>query len=207
MRLISPTDYFVHPIYWKNPVVYRRKHICSITKSVIGKEQRSVLNTLVRRELQFSIHTRNQSETYHFKSHVRLYLHQVWGVPLWFYEMSLFADASGTTLNVDSTQYRELVAGQRVILVTDYDTYEVGVINTFDTISITLTSSLTTSWSSGTKVYPVVSCEMQDFQDISYPYKELVLSELSFIESFRVEHTTTTTTTTTSSSSTTTTTT
>lgn len=207
MQLEQPTDYFVYPIFWGNGVVYRRSHVCSILTSVVGKEQRSVLNTLVRRELEYSVVTRSQTETYYLKSRLRLYMHLVWGVPLWFYDMQLTADASGTTLNVNETDYRELAEGQEVIIVTDYKTYEVGTIDTggIAATTITLASSLSSTWPNGTKVYPVLRCEIGSTQEMEFMYKHLLKVSVLFIESFRGgDYTTTTTTTTTSTTTTTT---
>jgi len=185
VNLEQPSDYFVHPIYWANDVIFDRSFVNSISTSVTGREQRNILTTLVRRKISYSVITRNQEESYYLKGHLRLYLHLVWGVPLWIYDMTLTANASSTTLNVNSTAYRELLVGQGVILVTNYKTYEVGTIDSFDATSITLSSGLSSTWIAGTKVYPVLRSEIGNAQEITVPYKHLFGLSISFVESFR----------------------
>ena len=185
MILEQPTDYFVHPVYWGNGIVYRRSFVNSISTSVTGIEQRSVLNTLIRRGLDYSVITRTQEESYYLKGHLRLYQHLVWGVPLWQYDMTLTVAASGTVLNVDSTSYRELVTDQELILVSDYKTYEVGTIYDWNSTQISLDSSIAVAWPIGTKVYPVLRSEMSNIQEFTFVYKHLLGIDISFVESFR----------------------
>ena len=187
MDLEQPSAYFVHPVYWGSKLQYTRSYRISITKALSGKEQRSLLNNYVRRELIYDVITRSQSESYHLKKYLKAYIHMVWGVPLWQYDMSLSAQAASgqAVLNLVSTLYREIVTGALILLYTDYKTYEVGTVDTASSTQITLTGNLTSTWASGTKVYPIMRSTIASAQEFGAKVPEVFAMNIQFVESYR----------------------
>ncbi|RLA02593.1 MAG: hypothetical protein DRQ42_00185 [Gammaproteobacteria bacterium] len=187
MDLEQPTAYFVHPVYWGSGFNYGRSYMSSITTALVGVEQRSLLHHYPRREIIYDVITRNQIETYHIKKYLKAYLHKTWGVPIWVYGMTLTQAASigASTLNVGSTQWRELSALSYVLLYTDYQTYEVIQVQSFTTSQITTVTNLTSSWGIGTKVYPVLRANLSAAQEFGAKVPEVFAIKMHFIESFR----------------------
>jgi len=185
MDLVQPSAYFTHPANWSvNPMFYRG-YICSVKRAVVGLEQRSCFNSKVRRRLEYTAITGSQQESYYLKKYMKANRHLIWGVPIWMHEMVLTAIASTDALEVDSTTHRELEVDQEVVLFTNYSTYEVGTIQTIGSTTITLDSAVSSSWSIGTKVYPILRSEIESFDGWLAKAPDIFIINISFSESFR----------------------
>lgn len=189
MDLESISRYFVHGVYWKARVGWSRSWVNSILRTITGYEQRSSLNTNVRRKLSYTVNTRTRRELAYMKSSIRKHINDIWGVPIWIYDMELSGDeaAGQTTLGMNQTYYRELQNATEVILVRDYDTWEVGTINTYGLAGkyVQITSGLSSFWKQGTKVYPVLRCEIANVIEVRAPVPSVMTVEIEFVESYR----------------------
>ena len=187
MQLETPAAYFVHPVYWEGNLHYTRSYRVSTLKALTGREQRSLLNHYVRRELVYDVITRDQAEPYHLKKYLKAYAHRVWGVPLWQYEMVLSAEAASgqATLSITSTLYREVIQDMSVLLYSNYKTYEVGVVNTVSSTQIVLDSNLSSTWPVGTKAYPIMRSVITSAQEFGAKVPEIFAMNIHFIESYR----------------------
>jgi hypothetical protein len=103
-------------------------------------------------------------------------------------ELTAAVEIDDLTISVDSTAYRELSNGDKIILVTNYNTYEEATIGSFTTTSITVTSALTTAFAVGKKVYPMMTSELVGFKHKVKPKTPgYIVFDVEFIESLRYD--------------------
>lgn len=188
MNLEAPSAYFLHDIYWGNGLSYRRGWRTTIMRSIANTEQRSTLNFYIRRIIGWDVITRNQEEMYYLKKILFRFLHKVWGVPIWPYEMVLSSNhTSGSILNVVTTANRKLNEGAspEIIIMSDYKTYEVGSLSSYNATSITLSSPPTNDWPAGTKVYPSMRCSLGNYAELVSKVPRILHTRVEFVEEYR----------------------
>jgi len=188
MNLEAPSIYFLHDVQWSSGLSYRRRWKTTIMKSIINTEQRSSLNYYIRRAIEWEVVTRTQEETYHLKKILFRFLHKIWGVPIRPYEMVLSSNyVTGSVLNVETTANRKLDEGvsPEIIIMTNYNTYEVGTLSTYGGDSITLTSGLSNAWPKGSKVYPSMRCSIGNAAEIKAKVPKILSMRVEFIEEYR----------------------
>lgn len=185
--LISPSTYFPFYPYWGQNVTFLRGFMNNIHESLDGSEQRNLLVTKVRRSLVFTNITRNESETSYLKRYLNKYKTNVWGCPLWIYEMQLSQGIGigQNVLNVHSTEHREMEVDDEVMIWKGYNRWEVGTVQSITDTQITLDSGVAASWSINTKVFPILRSVLQDTLTIAQETLQHLAIQLEFRESFR----------------------
>jgi hypothetical protein len=88
---------------------------------------------------------------------------RVFGVPVWWDDTELTADATAGDLSitVTSTDYRDFRVGGLVAVFVAQDEFDVVEISSLTSTTIGLTSALVGSYDAGTKVYPLAVCRMR----------------------------------------------
>lgn len=95
-----------------------------------------------------------------------------WACPLWEHEVRLEADASAgaTTITVSSTDFRDYRIGGLVLIFVPDGDYEIRTIDAKTSTTITLASGLTSSYSIGARVVPVVPARLRpNLEGVRYP--------------------------------------
>jgi hypothetical protein len=186
MSLVQPSDYLIYPIDWSSEPKLRRTWYSNILLGMKGNEQRSMLRTLIRHCLVVTICSREEQMTNELKRKILKNLHNVWGVPVWPYEMKLTSSVGigATSLNVQSTVGREVVSFGKV-LIGNYLSYDIVTPTSVTSTSISLSGELPTkAWASGKKLYPLLRADLGDVQEFSQPTPFHYKAEYTFIESF-----------------------
>lgn len=189
MQDVSISVYFSFKPYWENGVKLGRKFMTIVVPSNTGKEMRSILLDSPRRTITYAVRTRDENESFHLKKILRAHIHQVYGVPVFPYEMVLTSKGvQGTnTLTVDSTDYRDMSNFGYAILLKGYNNFEAASILSYDSTHIYLGSVLESDWVVGSKVYPVMPCVLSSMKELGLPTPQHMEAEFEFVEAFRME--------------------
>jgi len=187
--LSTPDVYFVHFPMWDKEVTFRRAYRTSILKTITGKEQRNSLRTIVLKSLSFEVIPSSIAEVNYMRRYLMAYLHSLWGVPVWPREMALSAAAASgqNILSITDTRYRGLANGNVVIVVDDYETYDVGTIDSFTNTQINLVANLANSYTTRHKVYPVLNAQLDSPQKLSRLIPGYSRVGMEFVEPLRSE--------------------
>jgi len=155
----SPQEYLTLFPDWNDEIEFRRQWWTTIQKSIYGSEKRSSIITKPVRALSFTLFPMGDTKSGLIYRKLVKNIHKMWGVPFWQDETYLTADVSAgeTILPVESTQYRNFEVNKFVMVYSGISDYEVGIIESFDATSITLKAGLSSSWSSGAKVFPILA--------------------------------------------------
>lgn len=186
MSLVQPSDYLLYPIDWSVEPKLKRTWYTSILVGMKGNEQRSMLRTLIRHALSFTLCSREEVMTNELKRKLFKNLHNVWGVPVWPCEMKLTSSVAigATTLNVDSTIGKEIVSFGTVF-IGNYNSYDLVTPVSVTATTIALSTALPTkTWASGRKIYPLMRADLGDIQEFSQPTPYHYKAEYTFVESF-----------------------
>lgn len=190
-QLVDPSCCCAFYPLWSESVTFKRRHHTTSLDSEDGSEQRSGVVTKVLRTQGFTVQTKNQAETGYLRRRLTRFVNKVWDVPIWPYEMTLTSDATaGTnTLTVATTANRELAtgSGEKIVLRGAYNNIESGEVSNFDGTTITLSKNLSSTWLSGTKVYPLLRSVIGTAVDLTNPTPEHSKVQFEFIETFRSE--------------------
>lgn len=208
MRIVTP---FLLKPDWNDGIRAFRRWRTVVRKTKSNLEMRSGLRRTVVRALEFSISLMSAAESAYLERKLAKYMHEVLGVPNWVdgTELTAQATAGTATLIVDEHDYREFEEGGFCVLVDsdDPEVYEIGRIDELlDTPArITLTSNLSSTWASGTEVFPLLPMRIDPVQSFSKETDSYGGFNFSGEEELgtQVSLTTTSTTTTTSSTVTT----
>lgn len=161
-----PDTYLNLDTNWTRKVVFEKFWRTTILQSSTGKEQRSALFTWPRRSIISQFNFFNFTDFARIKRKLYKYTHSVWGIPLWQDVSCLTSVATPgqTTLNVNTTNYTNLVSQTYCILIDNNYNFEVVKISSLTDTVITLTSALYSSWSIGTRLYPIINARISDRQ-------------------------------------------
>jgi hypothetical protein len=158
----------------------------SIVAAQVGNEQRSMLFTHPRIKISFVVSPATYAENAWFARALHLYLHGLWGVPVWTdgTELTSAAAADQPVLAVDDTTFRRFYQGRQCILIdkSDWTSYEVGTVLSTTSTQITLSSNLSSAWSSAW-VYPLFEGRLSNQQKYQSMQIDLSLLNLEFTES------------------------
>lgn len=191
MSYVQPSDYLLYPITWSNSPKLKRTWYTNILLGMKGNEQRSMLRTLIRHTLTFTLISREETMTNELKRKLYKNLHNVWGVPVWPLEMKMTSSLSGggTTINVDSTVGCEIMSFG-TIFVGNYNSYDLYTPSSVTDTTITVTAlPAGKTWASGQKLYPLMRAELGDVQEFSLITPFHYSAEYTFVESFVKEET------------------
>jgi len=181
--------YLLYPPDWENAKIkFSRRHIGNVLGSIKGDEQRSVYSSIVRHSLSYRITTLSPYKAQKLERMLRKFSHQVIGVPVWIYEMTLTADCNigDTVIYVDSAAYREINRFE-AILIGSIEDYMVRNVETYDTTSITFQAggpSAVRYYAAGTKVYPVMRCTIENTFDMPMVAPYIIQTTVDLQESF-----------------------
>lgn len=185
----QPDVYFASPPLWSNEMGLKRSYRTNIMTAMAGDEQRSGINTKVRRELTYSIQCKSAAQTNYVKRRVMKYQHLIWGVPIWPYEMLVVSGGyiGSTELVVDDASSRELktTMSDEIILTDGYSSFESKDISSIVSNTITLSSALILAWAANKTVFPVLRAELSDVQEFKLDTPEHNSFSFIFTESFR----------------------
>ena len=175
---VDINEYLLLPPDWNKGINYKRIWKTSIQTSINAMEKRSALFTWPRRYLRYSLLTMSAQETNYLVRKFYKSLHLVWGIPYWLDRVALTSQAASgqAVLNVEDTTDLNFEVNAKCIILTDENTYEVGVISDITTNTITLDANLADSWSASTSVYPIFKARLQVDQN----GKVLVVGHTSF---------------------------
>lgn len=186
MSLVQPSDYLLYQIDWSTQPVLKRSWYSNILIGMKGNEQRSMLRTLIRHSLSFTMCSMEESMTNELKRKIYKNLHNVWGVPVWPYEMKLTGNVAigATTLNVESTVGREVVSFGKVF-IGNHLSYDIVTPISVTGTTISLSGELPTkTMASGKKIYPLMRADLGDIQEFTQPTPFHYAAEYTFVESF-----------------------
>jgi hypothetical protein len=150
-------DFFMLPPSWDSSVRSIFEFKTSIRKAITGYEARNALLEYVIRRQEYSIKYRSSEERNYALGKLYRGIEKLWGIPFWGFGSPLTAEASDgqPILSVDTTSTFYEV-GQLVCVFEDYDNYEVEIIQSKTSSSITLSGNLVDTWPLGTLVYPIL---------------------------------------------------
>jgi hypothetical protein len=187
MSFVQPADYLLYKIDWETKPKLSRSWYSNILSGMKGNEQRSMLRTVIRHTLEFTMCTRDAEMTNELKRKVVKNLHEIWGMPVWPYEMKLTQPTvSGEAhIHVDSTIGKEVGTFGKLI-IGDWNSYD--VITVSGEVSgeyIPLSGEKPSRvWPIGQKVYPMMRGEFSHILEFSQPTPYHFKGEFSFVESF-----------------------
>lgn len=140
---------------WKTPLVETLEWSTTILPAHNGDEQRASNRLKARVGVDYNF-LQHGSAAKRFDNLLWSSQNRQLAVPMWQYRTNLTAGISSgvTELPLDTT-LSPFVAGGRVLLFKDAETFEAGVIDSLDADSITLTAPTTLAWPIGTAVYPL----------------------------------------------------
>lgn len=146
---------WMFPPNWGSPVSERLDWRTDVLSSESGAEQRLPRRLTPRRTLSALFYLTGPDRQ-QFENYIAAHGASRWAIPLWFDISTLSAPVSSgaDTISVD-TQDREFVVGGLVVLRgKSLNSWEIGVVESLTTSSITLVDPLENSWPKETKVYP-----------------------------------------------------
>lgn len=149
--------YFLHKPNWANDLAMRYEWKTSIKTGIKYNERRSQLKSWPWRSMSYSPDFNTTAERNYFLNLMWQNYHKIFGIPIWQEASYLTsqADAGQAVLALDTTN-RSFAQGQSVVLLSDYQTYESGIILLMDDDSITLSENLSGTWPAGTEIYPLL---------------------------------------------------
>lgn len=181
MSYVQPSAYFLYEPLWSSRPKFSRSWLTNVVTTIKGGEQRSTLRTAIRHKLRYTISASGEQWNSILKGALRKNLNDVWGVPVWNYDMVMSGIGSGLTIPVSDTSGRELATFTNLI-VGKLGSYEVVTIDSYTATSITLavTDSLAGVWPAGTKVYPMLRAEMGAAQKFNSKVPGWYLIDIEF---------------------------
>lgn len=146
---------WMHPPTWGEQIIERLDWKTDVLSGELGTEQRVARRLTPRRSFTASFYLQ-KTDRQQFEYNMAARGSQVWVIPVWHDVSTLDADAASgaSVLSVD-TQYREFLNSGLVILRgQSLNSWEVGIVQSKTSGSITLTDTLSAAWPKRTKVYP-----------------------------------------------------
>lgn len=160
----------------------------SIQNIYNGNEKRSMLFTWPRLSMEGTFSLPNDQRINWFKRHLIRNDDLVWGVPVWPDETSLSSQAASgqPILNVATTSNGHFYVGRECIIIDEDDFlfYEIGVIQSMTSTSITFTTNLAETWATGSIVLPVYDFRMEVEQEIEADFRWFQSISLKFMENY-----------------------
>lgn len=148
---------------WNKPVLERISYLTNVIETHDGTEQRIRLRRNPRRSYQYYIWTATNdipSEQSRlqaiYNQQLRYSLGNDWFIPIWTDYQILPADySSGVSTITIPTTYLDYRIGGKVIIIRNFQTYEIKTIDTFNSSSITFTTATAFAWKKGDIVAPI----------------------------------------------------
>jgi len=161
----------------------------TIQSDIEGGEKRSAIYTWPRVSLDNTLRSISTNERNFLRYMLFKNLHNIFGIPLVHDKTTLTAQAASgqKVLTVGATDYRHFYAGRGCILIdpSDWTSYEYGTITTVDSSTqITLSTNLTSTWATDTKVYPMYPFRVDALQEIAAKFRQLNYLKFTADESF-----------------------
>jgi hypothetical protein len=160
---MSVDAYMMIECEWESEFYIDYTYETSILRTVYGYEQRSALISWPRRSVKYDITFMSEAESAYFNRVVQKHQGGVFGVPVWGEHGSLTAQATAgqgyvDLTDIDKTNYE---VGGLAVIYNDWDDYEVVEIYSMTTTRLTLESTLTNTWPSGSSIYPMLHMTME----------------------------------------------
>ena len=141
---------------WKSPVVETLEWKTDVLRSFSGTEQRRKVRQVPRRSFEYSMLVSGEMSSM-LESYLWNWQHRHFALPVWtdVGKLTTGVIAGQTTMMVNTVNL-SFQAGDYCILISNPKTFEVLQISSVLADRIISTSGAAFSWSSGTKVYPLV---------------------------------------------------
>lgn len=193
----NPRYYLLATPNWRDIVSIGRAYKTAITESRNGNEQRSGLRSSPRRSVRWNTDAMSAKESSYLQRFFFKYQNELIGTPIWADGTYLTSEAASgqNELEVDLTSYKEYTVGEEVVIFSksDWDTYEVGIVIAVTSTLITLRNNLSSTWSEGTEVYPIVRARLNQHLSGTMNTDEYLSAIFELTESLEGSTTTTTT--------------
>jgi hypothetical protein len=181
--------YCLHEPNWADDIQSRFSWVTSIKTGIKLNERRSQLKSWPRRSLSYTVDLNVGAERNAFLELMWNNFHKIFGVPWWPERSNLTVQASsGQPVLQFDTEDRSFAQGQSVVVMSDYSTYEVGIILSTTASSITLSTNLGSTWPVGTPVYPLLQCQLDSkSSDLKQVNSTAGSVKLSFKETYEAD--------------------
>lgn len=181
---VSVDEFLFIPHSWNKPLEFSLEWRTNILSMISKGEQRSSLFTWPRRGLRVDLKAASVQDFNYLKRYLYKSLHKVWGVPFWQDKTVLTSEAAmgQSSLQIDSTQFRNFEKGGLCAIVSSWSSYEVGTILELTSSEIVLTENLGFTWPEGTEVYPILKSRLEGAQGLDIPVPQVGGLSLDFAE-------------------------
>ena len=177
---------FVLPPNWAHNVKVSDIWQTGILKTPNGHEQRSALFTWARIKISYTAAAFTFRENAWLTRALFKSMHGLWGVAIWTDGTMLTSQAASgqKILAVEETDYRRFTEDKGCIIFNPEDTltFETGTIDVLASSQITLTDNLTSTWTAGSVLFPLIEARLSAQQDIRCMTSRLTDLELEFTE-------------------------
>lgn len=156
-------DYLLIEPDWSYQIRSTREWRTVLLKSLDLSEQRAKLRNRPNRKLDFYVLPMSAAETNYLTRKLYKSSDKVIGVPFWCDQAlstQSISPATGVTFSVDSTDYKNFDIGGPVIVFGSLSNYEVKQIVSITSNLVTVDSSFTKTFASGTRVFPMLQCRL-----------------------------------------------
>lgn len=160
----------------------------SIQKTVKGSEKRSKVFNWPRVNIDTGVFVGDTARSSWLRAKLFRHIDGTWGQPLWTDRTTLdgVVSVSGTYLDCEIPYRKHIYEGRDVILLDDSDwtSYEVCEVSSATTSGITITAGVTSKWSAGTYVMPLVDCRIKKEATVSRQVRQADTLKLSCNETY-----------------------